>query len=141
MKRIVVITVLAVLMLAAVGVTTAVAAPQKTVVTKKAYNSNGAGDLFGVVGTVTYDTKDGSWTFNQNPKVTLPGSGGDLYYLGITTSRPVRDKYENNDYFALLPEPDNGTITASGTADVSLVPVINQDLANGGVFIIFTGNF
>jgi hypothetical protein len=138
MKRIVVLAVLAVLLLVTVGATPAVAASQKTVVTKKVYQSNGAGTMWGVVGTVTYDTMDGSWTFTQRDKVTLPLSGGDLYYLGITSSRPVGRTFGESYQIDILPEPIDGTISDSGMGDRL---VINSCLENGGVFIIYTGNF
>jgi hypothetical protein len=136
MKRKLLVIAAVLLMLAAV-IVPAAAAPQKNVVTKKVYESGGGAIIGDVAGTIKYNTADGSWTFTQSTKVTLEGAG-DQCTLGITSSRPVRGTVEGTTYsIALLLEQPDGTYSQSGVVEEpETIALINQCLADGGVFVI-----
>jgi hypothetical protein len=139
MKRILIITILAVLLLSAVATTAAVAAKQKTVLTGKLYASNtDASVAEPVVGTITLNTETGAWTITQKNKATLPPSEDGTYALGITTTRPVHGLSQGGGYqltgWELIVQPD-GTISQTGTLSSQSIDTVKVCLPNGGVFI------
>ncbi len=134
MKRILIIAVLAVLLLATVGATTAVAAKQKTVVTGTLYIGENKG--LKAVGTATFDTTTGEWTITQKKAVPDSPQG---YFVAVTTSSPFHHKYsEVIDISEAIPTDANGMLisTSGPIKSTTGVSDVNTCLANGGVFVL-----
>ncbi|MGZ4846552.1 MAG: hypothetical protein ACXV3E_01995 [Halobacteriota archaeon] len=145
MKQILVMMVLAVLLLATAGATTA-AAKGNTVVTVNVYQTATLGTFAdGVlkppVGKASFNTTSGEWTITTTKP--LQASDYGLYQVFLTSSGLVKgSQLKPNSDNILFPDEyvdANGNIVASGTYTGDLTAV-NTALANGGVFVLRGNN-
>jgi hypothetical protein len=120
------------------GITTAVACKNTKVVTGKLYPTDLASSMITgkSIGTVTFNTQTGAWTTKQDHR-PLPPTDAGIYYLEITTSKPVKGVIGGVIIIAApIPVNAHGTINQSGTTITGNLDAVNAALANGGVFVL-----
>lgn len=141
MKRILWTTVLAGLLIAATGANVAVAEGNQRIVIRPIFASDILVREVGpAVGIVTFDTETGDWTVTTRNR--LPQADYDIYSPSISTS-PVSTlprsgrRVEAAYTWAIVTSVD-GVIAASGTVTPEVLDLINQALADGGIFLLGT---
>lgn len=130
MKRKLVILVLATLLLSMVGVTMAKPIEQTTVLWGMTADGEILGGGFGIV---TFNTQSGEWSLTTIGRTLDTDT---YYYFGITTSKPVKgvDPAPGHTFIVLLKDTDGPDY--SGTVSDPLLSIINENIANGGVFLL-----
>jgi len=135
---------LAGLVIAAIGAKVAVAEGDPTIVTRPIFASDSSGHYVGpAVGIVTFDTETGDWTVSTRNR--LPQSDFNYYYPALSISpvvavpgygRWVQEAYFWAGYMVSV----DGVVEASGTVEAWELDLINEALANRGIFLLATNS-
>ena len=132
MKRKLAILVLAVLLLSMVGVTMANPIERTTVL----WGMDGYGNMLGPgFGVVTFNTESGAWSLTLRGRTLWTDN---TYAFDITTSKPpVRGFFPEHIHITdfTLNEAD-GPDYSGTVSDPLRLSEINQNIANGGVFLL-----
>ena len=143
MRRVLWTTLLTGLMMAATGSTVAVADGNPRIVIRPIFASDISGQEVGpAVGLVTFNTETGDWTVSTRDR--LPLSDANIYYPSISLSQPSTlpgyGRFVQDSYFWVHLMSVDGVIEASGTVTPWELDLINQALANRGVFLLATNS-